>query len=405
MGQFGYAALDRQGGSARGEVEAESKEAVVADLVSSGLVPLEVWLVANRRRGVRAMAWWHRAAMAPTAVADFTRQVSALLQAGVTLDRALAITRDLAHVPVQRNLLDQLLTRVKAGSTLSDTLAEQKAVFPAIYIGMVRAGEQGGSLAASLSQLAGLLERRLEIQRRLQSSLIYPAILAAMMVVTVMVIVGGVLPRLESLFAEAQAALPPATRLVLAAGHFLRDHYAILLLGCAGSILVIQQLLRRPGARFRLHASLLRTPGVSEWLGLLEFGRFARVMGSLVAGGVTLPVSAKLALASVENLAIAKSLESLVGRLREGARFGELLSQVGGVPPLLLSLVAVGEQTGQVDRMLLEGAALLESRLQTVTERYLALLVPVLTIVMGLMVAALIGSVLVGILSVNDLAL
>jgi general secretion pathway protein F len=401
MPKFIYDAVTREGATVSGEIEAVSPDAVVAELSSAGMTPVAIrssssWPAFRLGRPERRLTDLDTALL--------TRKLAALLRAGLTLDRGLAIARDLADDPVQRRLIDDLLQRIKAGAALSETLGHHE-VFSPEYIGMVRAGEFSGALPDTLNRLAQLLERRLAIRERLASALTYPAILLVMMLATLIVIVAVVLPRLESLFAEAQADLPWATKAVLACGHFLQDYgwllLALLFVSLAGAV----RMLKRAPTRLAVDRFLLGARAIGRFIGTMEFARFARVLGTLLAGGVALSTACRLTLPSVRNLALKEGLQAALSRIREGASLSDALAGLPTTPPLLSSLVIVGQQTGQLDRMLVEAADLLDSELYTRTERYLALLVPTLTIVMGLLVAALIGSVLVGILSVNELAL
>jgi len=225
-----------------------------------------------------------------------------------------------------------------------------------------------------------------------------------MMVLTVVIVVTVVLPRMESLFAEAQAALPLATRAVLACGHFLQDYGWMLLASILIATAATVRALKHPALRMKIDRGLIHgRPG--QLFAAMEFARFSRVLGTLIGGGVALPTAFRLALPSVRNTALLEDLTRALARVREGSALADELSRVRATPAILSSLASVGMQTGQLDRMLIEAADLLDSEVNGLTERYLALLVPTLTIVMGLLVAGLIASVLVGILSVNDLAL
>lgn len=400
MPKFRYEAVDRAGASITGTIESGNEDAVVAELSNAGLTPLSV--AADRP----AFQFLHRRQALATEqeAALLTRKLAALLQAGLTLDRALVIVRDLSGESPQRRLVEELLQRIKAGMSLSDALTERAELFAPDYVGMIRAGEFSGALPQTLARLAQMLERRLQLRQRLASTLTYPLILLGMMVLTVVIVVTVVLPRMESLFAEAQAALPLATRAVLACGHFLQDYGWMLLASILIATAATVRALKHPALRMKIDRGLIHgRPG--QLFAAMEFARFSRVLGTLIGGGVALPTAFRLALPSVRNTALLEDLTRALARVREGSALADELSRVRATPAILSSLASVGMQTGQLDRMLIEAADLLDSEVNGLTERYLALLVPTLTIVMGLLVAGLIASVLVGILSVNDLAL
>jgi general secretion pathway protein F len=270
---------------------------------------------------------------------------------------------------------------------------------------MVQAAEASGALSQILERLAVLLARRQEIRDRIVGALIYPAILLLMIGATLILVLTFVLPRFEILFAEAGAQLPLPTRIVVGLGTLVRDDGLYLALGLAALLIGGSRLLRQPEWRRRIDAALLRNPVVADVLGGAQTAEFARTLGTLVAGGLPLPTALRLAAGTLGNRVLRAAADDLLQSVIEGASLAGRIAAAGCFPALFTQMVNVGEETGRLPASLLQAADMLDRDVQRVVERTLAVAVPLITVVMGALVAGLIGSVLVGILSLNDLAL
>ena len=332
-----------------------------------------------------------------------TLQLATLLRAGLNLDRALAIVRRLVDRPALRALLERLLEKLRAGSSFAGALQQERDV-PPHYVSMVRAGEVSGALADSLTRLGQFLGRSQEIRARIRSALVYPAILAATVTATLIVVVAVVLPRFQSLFAASEAPLPLATRIVLALGSGVADYGWVILLIIVAAGAVAWVRLREGAGRLKLDAFLLRTRWTFGLPQHLEAARYLRTASTLCTGGLPLPTALRIAQEGITNRAFKEAATPLLAGIKEGQALSPLLDQVKVYPKLAVQLARVGEETGRLPEMLQQAADMLDSEAQSTIERLLTLMVPVITLAMGGLVALLIGSVLVGILSVNDLA-
>jgi general secretion pathway protein F len=345
----------------------------------------------------------HRRLTAPDLLA-ITQQLSALLKAGLTIDRALATTLTLTSRPYARGALERVLHQIREGSTFAEALERESGV-PELYLSMIRSGEVSGALPDVMLRLEELLQRTQQVKSRIQSALIYPAILLLMIAVTFTVVVFVVLPRFESLFAEAGTQLPLPTRLVLALGHGMSHFGLYLLAACICVGVALFNALQRPQVRLAIHRHFLTGRWTLGLVGKLETARFLRTLATLLANGVSLPSGIRVARGTMHNQALRAAADELHRRLREGESLAERLSQAKLFPQIAIQLARVGEETGRLEPMLYEAADILDRDAQRTLERLLVLLVPLVTIVMGLLVAGLVASVLVGILSLNDLAL
>jgi general secretion pathway protein F len=403
MARFSYRAVDATGASQLGVLEAASPADVAASLERRGwtalsVVPRRAWDLAWLRQPLG------REKLSASDLLGITQQISALLKAGLTIDRALATVQALTSRARVRPLLGRVLLRIREGATFGDALAQEQGA-PEYYISMVRSGEIGGALPDVMSRLEEFLARTHQFRARIQSALIYPAILLLMIAVTFLVVVFVVLPRFERLFAEAGAQLPLPTRIVMGLGHFVSSYGLVLSLSVASVGVLAVHAYRRPAVRLAGHRRLVSSRWTLGLIANIETARFLRTLATLLANGVSLPAAIRVARGTLSNEALRTATDELLKRLREGESLADRLARARLFPQIAIQLARVGEETGRLEPMLTQAAEILERDAQRTLERLLVLLVPAVTILMGLLVAALVASVLVGVLSLNDLAL
>jgi general secretion pathway protein F len=334
----------------------------------------------------------------------FTQSLAALLAAGLTVDRALATVANVGQASAVRPLAKNLEKSVQAGKSLADAFAKSGQKLPSYYLSMVQAGEVSGTLPATLQRLADLQHRQVEIAERIRSALIYPLILAGVVLVTLIVLLAFVLPRFELMFAETDAAIPLSTRAVLAIGRFVADYWWAMVALAALFAAACAYWLRSPTGRAQFDRWLVSTPLMLEIPIALATARLMRTLATLLASGAPLPEAIRIASTTVENRAVAAALADVLGAVKAGRRFSASLAAAKLFPALAVQLAQVGEETGRLDGLVGSAAEFLEQEAHHRIERLLNLIVPGAVILMGGFVAALIGSVLLGLLSINDLA-
>jgi general secretion pathway protein F len=405
MQTFRYRALNRSGDAIGGEVEAADRAAAVAHLQGLGLVPLAAEVARlDSLKAVLMRDFFGERRLSGKELADFFQQLSTLVGASVPVEQALGILTRRQGAPRTRLATQDLLRRLRSGVSLADAMHSDRRRFPSIAIGMVRAGEASGNLESSLARLAEYLRRSENMRQSVYSALVYPAMLVATAFLSVIVILTVVLPQLEPLFVHSGAALPLATTIVIAASDVLRSWWWAMLGGAVGGVLILRRLFSDPSVKLRRDAAILRLPFLGAAVQLAEAARFARTLGTLAGGNVPLPTALVLAQAVLSNAVMLDSVATVTTQLKQGGSLADLLTRAGVFPELSIQLIRVGEATGRLDEMLVKQADLFDADLQRVIERSLAMLVPVITIVLGMIVAAIIASVMVAILSVNDLA-
>ncbi|MDX1483408.1 MAG: type II secretion system F family protein [Alphaproteobacteria bacterium] len=406
MPLYRFKALTPTGQLLQGEMEADTERMVISRLRDDGNFPIGAEPATPRSR---LRQWLEgeltRRSVSGRDIALFTREFATLVGAGVSLDRVLGILVGLAERPALRRVVTDIHRRVEGGASIADALEAHPEAFAPFYVNMIRAGEAGGQLGVVLARLAEFLERSRALSASLRSALIYPAVLVAMAGLSLVVVLTVVLPEFEPIFAEAGRDLPFATQVVRASGQAVRDYWWIAAaIGLIG-YLVIRRDLTTPEGRFRWHGVLLSLPLFGNLRRKLAFARFARMLGTLLSNGVGVLQAMALAREVTGNEVIKRALITVASKVQEGGGLARPLAEAGIFPRLASDLISVGEESGHLEEMLLKAADIYDDEVKRTIDRAMTLLVPILTIGLGALIAAIIGSVLVAILSVNELAL
>jgi general secretion pathway protein F len=406
MPRFTYKAIDPSGAVIRGELEALTETAALAQLQSTGHLPISAGELGSS--GFRAWLTLDLGGAKRVSTRDLavvTHDLATLLEAGLALDRALELLIELSEAKTVRRHMASVLTQVRDGGSLADAMASLDGGFPRAYVSVVRAGETGGSLDKTLKSIGDHLAKAHAVREAVKSALVYPAILLCTAVLSITFILAFVLPQFEPLFRDAGKELPTATRVVMTVGRAVGSYgWAIALFLLAVSV-AAKYALTRPDVRRRWDGLALRIPLVGDLISKVQTARFSRTLGTLVQNGVTLPAALRITQDTLTNAAIAEAVGKTASSLRQGGGLGEWLDRTGALPKLALHLIRIGEETGRLQEMLLHQANIYERETQRTIDRLLALMVPALTLGLGVAVAGIIASMLVGILSINDLAL
>jgi general secretion pathway protein F len=403
MPLFSYKAVNSQGEVEQGVANAGDEQAMLAQLQQKGWIPIEVNPAGSKRfLGIKISESYER--LSDKEILLFADELQTLLQAGLPLDKALRVLSDLTEENSKLSrIIMQILQAVKAGSSLADALEQQSGIFSRFFLNMIRAGETGGNLADVLKRLAVYLESSQDLKNTVTTAMIYPVILLVMSLASLFVMLTFVVPQFSEMFASAGKALPLPTQIVVALAGFLQQWWWLLLL--MGMIVVIffkRQLANTETAKI-WHERLLSMPLLGRVILNKEIAALCRTLGTLLGNGVSLLNALAIARETVTNLAITEGLQHSLECLREGESLSQALSGMNYVPPLALQMIRMGEETGRLEEMLLRLADIYDKQLRTAIQRMLALLEPALIITLGLMIAGIIVSILLAILSVNDL--
>ena len=403
MPSFRYTALDPSGRTVRGTMQADTQAEIITRLQRQGSIPL---------RAEPAGATWRRLfdrdfgrrVMRRQDVADFTRELAVMLGAGQDLDRSLRFLVETA--PNKRVLatVEALRRTVRDGGSLATALAENAASFPRLYIGLVRAGEAGGTLAPTLNHLAALLERERGLASTVKSAMIYPALLLVAAIGSIILLLTQVLPQFVPLFEQGGAQLPGPTKALLLLGEVVSNDGLYVALILLALLLVASQLLKQPGPRLKADTLLLRLPVVGGLQRELVAARFTRTLGTLLINGVPLIAALTIVQDAIGNTAATAAVSRAALRAKGGAGLAGPLAESGLFPPRTTHLLRLGEETAQLGPMSLRAAEIHEERTRLGVQRLVALLVPAITVVMGAAIAGIIAALLLAMLSLNDLA-
>ena len=335
-------------------------------------------------------------------VLRFTGEMAVLLQAGLPLDRAMRVQIESAPEGAQKALLQELLDALKGGKALSAGLEKRPDVFSHFYINMVRSGEASGHLADVLAELAAYLERSKTVRASVVSALIYPAILAAVAAISVFIMLGYVVPEFEALFEDMGETLPLLTQAIVGLGDIVSAWGWLLLVLFAGGFWWVRRWAATAAGREWLDLKSLTLPLVGSIMLKYEVARFARTMGTLLNNGVAMLRATDIAVGTVGNGIVRASLGDMPNTIKRGGRLSQALD-ARVFSPVALQMVRVGEESGSLDKMLLELAQVYEAEVEDEVKRALTLLEPALILGMGGIIAVIIMGILMGILSVNTL--
>lgn len=407
MPRFRWSAVNDGGEVLTGVMEAADRTAVVDRLQRQGQVVLRAD-PADRRGGwadLLRVELGGRRGLDKTALGDVTRELAIMLGAGQDLDRALRFVVDNTRSARARVILGNVRDKVRAGSSLAAALAAEPQSFSKLYIGLVRAGEAGGSLPASLDRIATLLERERSLSASLRSALVYPALLVVAAVGSIVLLLEYVLPQFVPIFEQAGAQLPAATRALMVLGEVVgaAGPWLLLLLLAAG--LIARQALAQPFYREKADRLMLHLPIIGKLMRETLAARLTRTLGTLLQNGVPLIAALGIVRDALGNLAAAAAVDTAALAAKSGAGLARPLAQSGLFPARTIHLLQLGEEAAQLAAMALKAAEIHDEQARLMMQRLVALAVPTITILMGFAVAAIVGALLTAMLSLNDLAL
>ena len=406
MARYRYRAYDQYGALRQGEIETRSRDMALTLLHQRGNYPLEVTVDVPTPQ----LRWWERevfgsGAISVSGLALLTRELATLIKADLPLDESLRIVSLQPLIPSKiRRATKALLESVRGGESFSGALAARGAEFPEYYWRLVQAGEASGTLGDVLEDISVFLERSSDVRSQVGSALLYPAVLLLAAIAALTIIMTVLLPTVVPLFKDA-GATPPATLLFLVnAQDALQRNWPVVLIVLAGLIVVGAVALHNQSLRLVLDRWILKLPIAGRLVSARETARFARTLATLTRNGVSMLDAVRISGSVLQNRAFAVAVASAGESLKEGSMLSAPLLQSGLFSELALRLITVGEQTGQLDTMLMRVATIFETALQRQLTRLMSLLTPILTLLIGGLVGGLILSVMNAILSVNDLA-
>ena len=405
MAAFHYNALDAAGKASNGMIEADSARLARTQLRDKGLFVVELDALSDKpsQTGVRN---WHlpfRKRIPLSEISLMLRQLATLLEAGLPLEQALAVLIEQGDNPAMRQIIAAMRSEVLAGNTLARAMDKHRDTFPEIHRALINAGEASGELATVMDKLANYSEAQQALQQKIGLAMVYPAI-----VITVAVLVVGglllfVVPPVVEVFQQTRQALPFLTRALIALSDFLTATWlyliAILVIGGFG----VQRALQQEALRFQFHLKLLNLPIVGKLIRGSNTARMASTLSILVGSGVGLLTALNAACGVVNNLPMRRALEDAAMKVREGVTLSRALAASGLFPPVLVHLIASGEQSGRLDTMLDRVAKQQTQEVSGFTTALTSIMEPVLILFMGAVVLLIVLAILLPIIQMNQM--
>lgn len=418
MPEFAWRAANSAGKVEEGRFTAATPAQVLKHLRDQGMTPLHIGdagaavplpgatgQAASLGRFAQPKGRQARGPVTAPDVLALTSELAIMLRAGLALDNALRVLIDMSHKPSVAALVQGILDAVKGGTPLSRALAAHRDLFGDFYINMIRSGEASGQMSAVLDRLVEHMERQRALRDSVISATIYPAILLGVAVLSLIAMLGFVVPQFEKLFTDMGDALPLPTRLVMGLGHAFTQYGLVVAVMLAGLGWAALRWLKSPAGRRWWQTLVLRLPLMGPLALKYQLTLFSRSLGTLLGNGVPMLTALHIATETVGNTVLQDALGRVAPIVKEGGKVVQAVTATGIFAPLAINLIRVGEETGRIGPMMLELSNILNREVETGIKRLLTLVEPVLILVLGVLIAAIIVSILLGILSINDLAI
>jgi general secretion pathway protein F len=396
MPAYSYSSTTREGVIMEGAIEAHDEKSAINMLKNSGVIPLTIKL---QKKSFSVENFGFKSLK--NEVPIFTTELYALLGAGLPLDRSLNILAEITENKKMKDIISSILRSIREGSTFSDALEKHPHIFSGLYVSMIRAGEAGGVLGVVLEKLIDFLESSKELKDHVFSALIYPAILVVTGILSIIVLVTYVLPKFSVIFHDLGTQLPLPTQIIIVFSNVILATWWIIILIVIVGGFAFRNYIKTEKGRYNWDALKIKMMG--DVILKLETARFCRTLGALLRSGVPLLQAIKNAKDIVGNYVISSALDKISSGIKKGQGIAKPLSDAGIFPHLALSMIKVGEETGQLDTMLLKIADTYEKSLKVSIKRFVSFLEPALILGMGLLTGFIVISMLMAIFSITDI--
>lgn len=407
MAQFSYTAISRDGAKLAGEMEASTREAVVAALNKLGHLPVSVVGASaeqSSQSGTRSSHWFDgKPSFAQITL--FTRELAILLKAGLPLDQSLALLEAEDGSKRMRLLIGVLAEQIKNGKSLNEAMATRSESFPPVYSNMVRIAESSGTLDTVLARIAQTRERAQKLRTKALSQLLYPCILILMAIAAVAIMLMFVVPRFKDMIVKSGGEVPEQARLVIASSDWLIANGTVLAASIATLFVIIAVSWQRGWGRQTIEAALLRTPLIGHVMRLNLTVRFCSTLGVLLENGVDLHAAIKLVRDVIANRYAADAIDQSYNALRKGRSFIEPLAKSNLFPPVVLSMLRVGEETGNLTQTCFHMADMFEDKVETAVQRIFTVVEPAIILFVSVFIGGIIVTIFGAVISMNDLAM
>jgi type II secretion system protein F len=406
MPAYNYRASTMEGKIVEGVMEASDDGVVSLKLQEMGLLPVRIGSTARKTVFSREIELsWRRKKVRRKDLLIFTQELHTLVHAGFPLDRSLAVLSQLAESSAMSEVVQDVLKEVKGGKSFSEALAKHPAVFPKVYINMVKAGEAGGVLEEILGRLATYLVTSDDLRSYIIGALIYPALLSAVAIGSITILTLFVVPKFTSIFQDMGVALPLPMAILQGLSSFLSGFWWLVLIVIFISGYYFKHFRESDEGRMKWDRWMLRIPLVGAVLRKVEVARFSRSLGTLLHGGVPLLQAMTIVRDILGNQSIAATIEPIRNGIKKGEGIAQPMKQSGVFPPLAMHLIEVGEESGKLDSMLIQVGEVYDVEVRNSIKNLIAFFEPALILLMGIVIGTIVVSMLTAIFSINDIPL
>ena len=405
MTEFAYKATDSMGKIVEGLMEAPEEREVISKLQSLGYIPIKIGHRSKARSfslDIDLMAFFRR--ISSKDVMNFTQQLSTLLSAGLPLDKSLSIVAELTEKKEFQNVITEILSGIQEGIAFADVLAKHPRVFSKLYVSMVKAGEAGGVLEMILERLVDFLESSQELKDYITSAMLYPMLLTGVCGLTIILLLTFVIPNFSTMFEDVGGSIPASAQLLLGMSEVLKSYWWVMAGTIGGVYFGIKKYLATENGKFKWDEIKLKLIMVKTLVQKIEVSRFSRTLGTLIQSGVPILQSLNIVKETIGNLVIARSLTGIHEGIKEGEGISKPLKNANTFPSLAIHMITVGEETGRLDEMLLKVADTYDQDVRNAIKRLISLLEPCLILFMALIVGSIVVTMLLAIISVNDIS-
>jgi type IV pilus assembly protein PilC len=393
MPKFTYTATTKDGKSISGTAEAASREALIDSLRRQDARPL----VIKQNAGFNINFLGSKKKVKIKHLVVFSRQLSTMISAGVPLNRSLTTLQDQAEDKYFKTVIAGISKDVEGGMSLGDAFAKYPNVFSDVYVNMIRAGEAGGILDDILKKLASQVEKEASMRKKIKSAMMYPIVVGSITVVAFFGIMIFIMPRIGKIIKDLggpNAELPFYSQMMLSTSAFVQRHAGVMIVAVVITVFVTRWYIHTPKGKVKYHLLLLNMPVVKNIIIKIAIARFSRTFASLMSAGVGVLEALEVTGGAIGNKVIEAELKAAAKEVKNGKQLSQPLSQSKHFPPIVAQMLAVGEETGQVDTILLKVADFYEEEVDAVIDGMSALIEPIMIVVLGAVVGLIAASVM-----------
>ncbi len=403
MAKFSYTAVDSSGKTVQGSIDANERETVLKALAKQGLKPISI--KSGKEGASSKKSLFSSNKVRGDHLVVFTRELSAMVSAGVPLLRALTSLQEHSESPALKNVLTGIIKDIEGGSALADSLAKYPESFSDVYVNMVRAGEAAGILDEILKRVAFQQEKNASIRKKIKSAMTYPTVLIVITIVAFFGLMLFVIPQIGNILTDLggpDAKLPVLTQIMLNLSQLMTSYWYLFIAALGGGIFGITRYISTPGGKYKFHALILKLPAIRTIVMKVAIARFARTFSALIGAGVAVLEALDVTSHAVGNMVYERDIQAAAEEVKNGATLSSVIQKNPLFPAIVPQMLSVGEETGQTDTVLVKVADFYEEEVDAAIDGISSIIEPVMIVFMGGMVGLIAASVMMPIASLSQ---